>query len=53
MVSLGKEGVLCIDNSDVCRHMNRRIHLEMRKIGQEHMASIDASTKTEKTSSCL
>jgi peptidoglycan-associated lipoprotein len=51
VVSLGKEGVLCIDNSDVCRHMNRRVHLEMRKIGQEHMAGIDASTKAEETSS--
>lgn len=36
-VSLGEEGVLCIDGSDVCRHMNRRVHLEVRKIGQEHM----------------
>ncbi len=36
-VSLGKEGVLCIDNSDVCRQMNRRVHLEIRMIGQEHM----------------
>lgn len=36
-VSLGKEGVLCIDNSDVCRQMNRRVHLEIRVIGQEHM----------------
>ena len=51
VVSLGKEGVLCIDNSDVCRHMNRRVHLEMRKIGQEHMAGIDASTKAEETGS--
>lgn len=37
-VSLGEEGVLCVDTSDVCRHMNRRVHLEIRKIGQEHMA---------------
>ena len=51
VVSLGKEGVLCLDNSDVCRHMNRRVHLEMRKIGQEHMAGIDASTKAEGTGS--
>lgn len=51
VVSLGKEGVLCIDNSDVCRHMNRRVHLEMRKIGQEHMTGIDASTKAEETGS--
>jgi len=36
-VSLGEEGVLCMDTSDVCRHMNRRVHLEIRKIGQEHM----------------
>jgi peptidoglycan-associated lipoprotein len=36
-VSLGKDGVLCIDNSDVCRQMNRRVHLEIRSIGQEHM----------------
>lgn len=36
-VSLGEEGALCIDNSDVCRRMNRRVHVEMRKIGQEHM----------------
>ena len=36
-VSLGEEGALCIDNSDVCRQMNRRVHVEMRKIGREHM----------------
>jgi len=36
-VSLGKDGALCIDSSDVCRHMNRRVHLEIRPIGQEHM----------------
>lgn len=36
-VSLGEEGVLCVDTSDICRHMNRRVHLEVRKIGQEHM----------------
>jgi peptidoglycan-associated lipoprotein len=38
-VSLGEEGVLCVDSSDTCRHMNRRVHLEMRKIGQEHMVA--------------
>jgi peptidoglycan-associated lipoprotein len=37
VVSLGKEGALCLDNSDICRNMNRRVHLEIRKIGQEHM----------------
>jgi peptidoglycan-associated lipoprotein len=36
-VSLGKEGALCIDDSDVCRQMNRRVHLEIRSIGEEHM----------------
>lgn len=36
-VSLGEEGVLCADSSDTCRQMNRRVHLEVRKVGQEHM----------------
>ncbi|MCS6295269.1 MAG: OmpA family protein [Nitrospira sp.] len=36
-VSLGEEGALCIDKSDVCRQMNRRVHVEMRKVGHEHM----------------
>ena len=44
-VSLGEDGVLCIDMSDVCRNMNRRVHLEMRKIGQDHMI-LPAATKT-------
>ena len=39
VVSLGKEGALCIDNSDICRQMNRRVHLEIRTIGQEHMVT--------------
>lgn len=37
VVSLGKDGALCLDNSDVCRNMNRRVHLEIRKIGKNHM----------------
>lgn len=37
VVSLGEDGVLCVDNSDICRHLNRRVHLDIRKIGQEHM----------------
>ena len=37
VVSLGEDGVLCVDNSDVCRHLNRRVHLDIRKIGQEHL----------------
>jgi peptidoglycan-associated lipoprotein len=43
-MSLGEEGVLCVDSSDVCRHMNRRVHLEVRKIGQEHMVLPSAPT---------
>jgi peptidoglycan-associated lipoprotein len=43
-VSFGEEGVLCVDSSDVCRHMNRRVHLEVRKIGQEHMVLPSAPT---------
>lgn len=64
MVSLGEEGVLCVDDSALCRNINRRVHLEIRKIGQEHMAapavaagssdlsdaSTDSSTKAEETS---
>jgi peptidoglycan-associated lipoprotein len=37
VVSLGKDGVLCLDSSDICRNMNRRVHLEIRKIGKDHM----------------
>jgi len=39
IVSLGEEGVLCVDDSALCRNINRRVHLEIRKIGQEHMAA--------------
>jgi outer membrane protein OmpA-like peptidoglycan-associated protein len=49
VVSLGKEGVLCLDNSDICRHMNRRVHLEMRKIGQEHMIVPTVATEPKTT----
>ena len=44
VVSLGEEGVLCVDNSDTCRHLNRRVHLEIRKIGQEHLVVPAAAT---------
>jgi peptidoglycan-associated lipoprotein len=44
-ISLGKDGVLCIDMSDVCRQMNRRVHLEIRSIGEDHMrAPVIATT---------
>ena len=26
-----------LDSSDVCRNMNRRVHIEIRKIGKDHM----------------
>ena len=68
VVSLGKDGALCLDASDVCRNMNRRVHLEMRKIGQEHMilptvaatpavdpthASIDSNTQSDDSTSLI
>ncbi|MGC4097275.1 MAG: OmpA family protein [Nitrospira sp.] len=49
-VSLGEEGVLCTDNSDTCRHMNRRVHLEVRKIGQEHMMLPPAAITSSESS---
>jgi len=47
VVSLGKEGALCLDNGDVCRNMNRRVHLEIRKIGQEHMILPTVATESK------
>ncbi|THJ22802.1 MAG: OmpA family protein [Nitrospira sp. CG24E] len=44
VVSFGKDGALCLDNSDVCRNMNRRVHLEIRKIGKDHMILPAVST---------
>lgn len=44
VVSLGEEGMPCADASDICRRMNRRVHLEIRKIGREHMAVSAAPT---------
>ena len=67
-VSLGKDGVLCADMSDVCRHMNRRVHLEIRPIGAEHLhppvvattpapestqASVDPDQSTQADSSLI
>jgi peptidoglycan-associated lipoprotein len=49
VVSLGKEGALCLDSSDVCRNMNRRVHLEIRKIGQEHMMLPTVATEPHST----
>jgi peptidoglycan-associated lipoprotein len=49
VVSLGKDGVLCLDNSDVCRNMNRRVHLEIRKIGKDHMIIPTVATESKTT----
>jgi peptidoglycan-associated lipoprotein len=49
VVSLGKDGALCLDNSDVCRNMNRRVHLEIRKIGKDHMILPIVATEPKTT----
>ena len=49
VVSLGKDGVLCLDSSDVCRNMNRRVHLEIRKIGKDHMMLPTVATEPKTT----
>ena len=49
VVSLGEDGVLCIDSSDVCRNMNRRVHLEIRKIGKNHMILPPVATQPTAT----
>ena len=51
VVSLGKDGALCLDNSDVCRNMNRRVHLEIRKIGKDHMILPTVATEPATTES--
>ena len=49
VVSLGKDGALCLDNSDVCRNMNRRVHLEIRTIGKDHMILPTVATEPKTT----
>ena len=49
VVSLGKDGVLCLDNSDICRNMNRRVHLEIRKIGKDRMIPPTVATEPSST----
>ncbi len=68
VVSLGKDGALCLDSSDVCRQMNRRVHLEIRTIGHAHMtppilavtpladatpASVDPNERTDNSGSLI
>lgn len=38
VVSLGKEGTLCHDDSSECQQLNRRVHLEFIKVGAAHLA---------------
>ena len=49
VVSLGKDGALCLDSSDICRNMNRRVHLEIRKIGKDHMMLPTVATEPKTT----
>lgn len=49
VVSLGKDGALCLDSSDICRNMNRRVHLEVRKIGKDHMILPTVATEPKTT----
>ena len=49
VVSLGKDGALCLDSSDVCRNMNRRVHLEIRTIGKDHMMLPTVATEPKTT----
>jgi len=49
VVSLGKDGALCLDSSDVCRNMNRRVHLEIRTIGKDHMMLPTVATEAKTT----
>ena len=51
IVSLGKDGALCLDSSDVCRTMNRRVHLEIRKVGKDHMILPIVSAEPKATES--
>ena len=53
VMSLGEDGVLCVDNSDICGNVNRRVHLEMRKFGQEHMVVPAPATSTDPTATGL
>ncbi len=61
VVSLGKDGALCADTSDTCSRMNRRVHLEFRNVGAEHLVppvgmidhtfAKDSSTESSATTS--
>ncbi|HEX5647588.1 MAG TPA: OmpA family protein [Nitrospira sp.] len=46
-MSLGEDGVLCVDDSTICRNVNRRVHLEIRKFGQEHMIAPATATSAD------
>jgi len=44
VVSLGKDGALCLDKSDLCRNINRRVHFEIGQIRKDHMTLPSVST---------
>ena len=46
IMSLGKDGALCADTSDTCNSLNRRVHMEFRNLGAEHMGPTTTSLKT-------
>jgi outer membrane protein OmpA-like peptidoglycan-associated protein len=42
-VTIGPDGALCEDPSPECRQLNRRVHLEIRKLGQAAAAALPAT----------
>ncbi|GKS58284.1 hypothetical protein YTPLAS18_18110 [Nitrospira sp.] len=46
VVSLGKDGALCRDDSSECQQLNRRVHLEFIKVGAAHLAPPTAVVET-------
>ena len=46
VVSLGKDGALCRDNSSECQQLNRRVHLEFIKVGAANLAAPTALVET-------
>lgn len=49
VVSLGQDAVLCDDRTPTCTHLNRRVHLELVKLGAPSV-SISPATPISRTS---
>jgi peptidoglycan-associated lipoprotein len=45
VVTLGKDASICDDQSKECQRLNRRVHLEMMKLGMREATLIPASSK--------